>query len=244
MRSTTACRCSTPRSRSSRSRLFYRGRDVARLIEDASLEGVAAWLWRGDDAPVDVPAPDAQALAAARASGLPPVEAMQLALPLAGAADPQGWDADPTAIAAAGARILSLFVALAGATEERGPITPAASPAAGVARAAPLLSAALVACADHELNVSTFTARCVASAGSSVYHAVNAGLCALQGTRHGGHTRASRRCSPRSRATARPPTSCRRACVAASPCPASATASTLRATRAPALCWRACAPTA
>ena len=49
-----------------------------------------------------------------------------------------------------------------------------------------VLRAALILCADHELNVSSFTARCVASAGSSPYAVVIAGLAALEGTRHGG----------------------------------------------------------
>ena len=44
-------------------------------------------------------------------------------------------------------------------------------------------------CADHELNVSSFTARCVASAGSTPYEVVQAGLAALQGFKHGGQTR-------------------------------------------------------
>ena len=49
-----------------------------------------------------------------------------------------------------------------------------------------LLRSALILCADHELNVSSFTARCVASAGSNPYAVVIAGLAALGGTRHGG----------------------------------------------------------
>ena len=51
-----------------------------------------------------------------------------------------------------------------------------------------LLRAALILCADHELNVSSFTARCVASAGSHPYAVVIAGLAALEGPRHGGAT--------------------------------------------------------
>jgi citrate synthase len=51
---------------------------------------------------------------------------------------------------------------------------------------AAILRAALVLCADHELNVSSFTARCVASAGSHPYAVVLAGLSALEGPRHGG----------------------------------------------------------
>ncbi len=50
-----------------------------------------------------------------------------------------------------------------------------------------LLNSILIVCADHEFNVSTFTARCVASAGATPYDIVNAGLCALRGRRHGGH---------------------------------------------------------
>jgi citrate synthase len=49
-----------------------------------------------------------------------------------------------------------------------------------------LLRSALILCADHELNVSSFTARCVASAGSHPYAVVIAGLSALEGTKHGG----------------------------------------------------------
>ena len=51
-----------------------------------------------------------------------------------------------------------------------------------------LLDAALVFCADHELPVSTFAARCVASSGATPYAVVQAGLAALGGTRHGGQT--------------------------------------------------------
>jgi hypothetical protein len=40
-------------------------------------------------------------------------------------------------------------------------------------------------CADHELPVSTFAARCVASARATPYAAVQAGLAALGGVEHG-----------------------------------------------------------
>jgi citrate synthase len=42
--------------------------------------------------------------------------------------------------------------------------------------------------ADHELNPSTFVARCVASTGASPYAVVLAALSALSGSRHGGET--------------------------------------------------------
>lgn len=52
-----------------------------------------------------------------------------------------------------------------------------------------LLNAMLILCADHELNASSFTARCVASTGATPYLAVIAALSALQGYKHGGATR-------------------------------------------------------
>jgi len=43
-----------------------------------------------------------------------------------------------------------------------------------------------VLCADHELNVSAFTARCAASAGASPYDVVAAAMATLRGYKHGG----------------------------------------------------------
>jgi citrate synthase len=47
------------------------------------------------------------------------------------------------------------------------------------------LRAALVLCADHELNASSFAARVVASTGAQLHAAVLGGLAALSGPRHG-----------------------------------------------------------
>ncbi len=54
--------------------------------------------------------------------------------------------------------------------------------------AAVLFDSALILCADHELNVSTFAARCVASSEATPYGVVTAGLAALQSAKHGGQT--------------------------------------------------------
>ena len=51
--------------------------------------------------------------------------------------------------------------------------------------AVPALNTALVLCADHELNASTFAARVAASTGASLPMAVCAGLAALSGPLHG-----------------------------------------------------------
>ncbi len=52
-------------------------------------------------------------------------------------------------------------------------------------RAERLLNAVLILTLDHEINVSSFTARVVASAGSSLYEVVNGAMCAFSGSRHG-----------------------------------------------------------
>ncbi len=49
-----------------------------------------------------------------------------------------------------------------------------------------VLRAALVACADHELNASMFTVRFITSMGTHLFSAVAGGLAALSGPRHGG----------------------------------------------------------
>jgi citrate synthase len=51
---------------------------------------------------------------------------------------------------------------------------------------AEILRRCLVLIADHELNASTFVARCVASTGATPYAVVSAALGALSGRRHGG----------------------------------------------------------
>jgi citrate synthase len=180
-------------------RLYYRGRDALELARSSSLERVAALLWTGS--PEHAPAlfgrvgprrsEHAPRREAARLGALGPVERCQALLPLAGAADAGACDLRPQAVAEAGARILScLFGAVSGRWE--GPSLAGRLHAAwcpGRRAAARAIEGALVLCADHELNVSAFTARCVASAAASPYDVVAAGLCALKGGRHGGYTR-------------------------------------------------------
>ena len=47
---------------------------------------------------------------------------------------------------------------------------------------------ALVLCADHELNASSFTGRCFASTNASLRAVVVGGLAGLSGERHGATT--------------------------------------------------------
>jgi citrate synthase len=175
-------------------RLYYRGRDVLELAAGGSIEEVAALIWTGNPArgaalfSPEVPEFSPRIRAALETvDGLTSVEAFQVLLPLADAEDPAAYDLRPKAVARTGARILRLMASLV-----------AGEMASGLAErlrrgwglrdpgAAALIDSALVLCADHELPVSTFAARCVASSGATPYAAVAAGLAATGGVKHGG----------------------------------------------------------
>lgn len=174
-------------------KLYYRGQDATSLARHASIRAVAALLWQADAAMLFAPdnlPPETPALAAAERAlaGLAPIERCLALLPVAAAADPRSLDLAPGAVAHTGARILRLLTALtAGTAASPRPIDAVLAAAWGVRPAMRrLIRAALILCAEHELNVSAFAARCVASALASPYNAVIAGLSALQGPRHGG----------------------------------------------------------
>ena len=180
-------------------RLYYRGRDAVALSESHTLEQVAELIWTGRfpkgesavfDSASDAPALHSRAVnVVSRELAL--VEAFGVSLRLAAAEDPAAYDLRPTAVARTGARLLRLLAAttVGGRSAEIGVgRTLQQSWAPDEPQAATLLNAALVLCADHELNVSSFTARCVASAGATPYAATIAGLCALSGVKHGGNT--------------------------------------------------------
>ncbi|MDQ3863135.1 MAG: citrate synthase family protein [Actinomycetota bacterium] len=175
-------------------KLYYRGRDVVTLAGESSVEEVAALIWAADEAMAPALFPPEPSGPSRRirtvlgnVAGLTPVEVFQVLLPVAASEDPAAYDLRPPAVARTGARILRLMtdVAAGGSapgvagTLQRGwsPDDPGA---------ADLLGSALIFCVDHELPVSTFAARCVASSGATPYAVVLAGLAALGGVKHGG----------------------------------------------------------
>jgi citrate synthase len=109
-------------------------------------------------------------------------------LPLAAAADLSAYDLRPAAVAKTGAQIVRLLLSAVCGRSAPGPIDVALAQAwtPDLKSTAPALRAALILCADHELNVSAFTARCVASARATPYEIVIGALAALRGLRHGG----------------------------------------------------------
>jgi citrate synthase len=174
--------------------LYYRGRDVVDLAEEKSIEEVAALIWTGDEAMAPALFPPGMSGPSRHirnvvdsVAGLTPVEVFQVMLPVAAAEDPAAYDLRPGAVARTGARILRLMTDVAAGesvpglagTLQRGwsPDDPGS---------ADLLDSALVFCVDHELPVSTFAARCVASSEAAPYAVVVAGLAALGGVKHGG----------------------------------------------------------
>lgn len=169
-------------------RLYYRGHDVVRLARDRTLEEVAGLIWTGSFGSTLGAA--ARAASPARVPRGAFISRAQAMLAAAVADDAAVFDLRTAAVARTGWRIVRLLAAAAIGTHRRGTrVEEDLARAWGVVPpGADLLRAALILCADHELNVSSFTARCVASAGSHPYAVVTAGLAALEGPKHGGAT--------------------------------------------------------
>ena len=171
-------------------RLYYRGRDAVKLAATATLEETAELLWAGPGLFAQRHMLSRTLLARLRSSSKDAFALLQAALPIAGAADLASFDLRPAAVRSTGARILRLMTAIAAGRDSDAPIHLALESAwaRGNADAAGAIRTALVLCADHELNVSAFTARCAASAAATPYNVVSAALATLTGRKHGGAT--------------------------------------------------------
>jgi len=171
-------------------KLYYRGRDAIELAKTATLEETACVLWNVEQLPAQANPLHINFLTHLRACSKDTFTLMQAALPIAAAADLASYDLRPAAVPNTGARILRLLTSLAAG---RNPPVPThlalqSAWAPGDKAAADAIRAALVLCADHELNVSAFTARCAASAAAPPYDVVSAALATLKGSKHGGMT--------------------------------------------------------
>ena len=182
----------------SQGQLYYRGRHALQWAQHASLEDTAALLL---DQPIAAAPPSAPMPGTAGTEGTaaatqpvpqprPPEQALRAwhSLPaneptLAHSGWPRpllqqmlevltGWPATDTATSAAG-RLIHQQLAALWQVDAAGEDT---------------LRQALVLCADHELNASSFAARVVASTGASLHASLGAGLAALSGPLHGGMT--------------------------------------------------------
>jgi citrate synthase len=167
-------------------RLFYRGKDAVRLSEGATLEEVATLLWRADeDADLDADPPVAFP-GIIPASGL--IERCQISLAAVADEDLPAVDLTRTGVIRTGRRILRVLaasIALLPSLPE--PVHRRLAAAWRLDETgAEILRRCLVLIADHELNASTFVARCIASTGATPYAVVSGALSALSGRRHGG----------------------------------------------------------
>jgi citrate synthase len=177
-------------------RLLYRGHDAIELAKSASLEDIAALLWecsarRIADAP-------AAPLAAAQWSAWlkvwadsTPLDRALVMLPAAAAQLPRIWALGRDAqLDTACALMRVLPAAMLSTAPSNDALHRQLASAWNVRKRQQisLLRAALVACADHELNASTFTVRCITSTGTHLFGAVTGGLAALAGPKHGGET--------------------------------------------------------
>ena len=170
-------------------RFYYRGRDAVRLSDAATLEEIAKLLWL-DPVGAEVADKDGAIRLATAASASGVIERCQLRIIALGDEAPPAVELTRARTTRIGWRILGeLTACVAPALPSREPIHVRLAAAWKLGPAgADLLRRCLALIADHELNASTFVARCVASTGASPYAVVAAALSALSGHRHGGET--------------------------------------------------------
>jgi citrate synthase len=187
-------------------RLAYRGYPVEEVVEHATYEEVCLLLWNGerptsaeverlckDIAAAQMPPPVAAALSGVglHASSLLRLAVMMPVL----AAQPRNPARQRSDDAYEIVRMMPLALlpmATSGSERKQQPVSTAERLLQAFAgpdfrkweRRA--LDRVLVACAEHELNASTFAARVVASTGADLYASVLAALCSLSGPIHGG----------------------------------------------------------
>lgn len=176
-------------------RLSYRGVDALDLAARASLEEVAALLWQRDEsAAFTTQAPQAPGILKPLLGHYREQRAETALLPLFSVASEDA----PTAIwqrnterqaQGCGDLVRLLAACLLGTQPDTAPLHEQCARAWGVGKTgAELIRMALVLCADHELNASSFTARCIASTDASLRAVVIGGLAGLSGGRHGATT--------------------------------------------------------
>ena len=193
-------------------RLAYRGYPIEEVIEHATFEEVSLLLWSGERpsaeaaaelrsaiASAKMPPPVATAIAA-MGEDAPPLLRLSAMMPSLAAWERHGEKLQRPARARLILSMLPLplssMLPLPLARKNRaqpdgdgGMAERLLRNVAGAGAAQfeiDALNRILVACAEHELNASTFAARVVASTGADLYASVLAALCSLSGPIHGG----------------------------------------------------------
>lgn len=159
--------------------LHYRNQSATALSRSHSFEQVAQFLWTGqfEDIPDVLPFALPQPVAAKSI-----FTTLQMLLAAMQDQDPIPQNMRSHHLVRVGHRVLRQLADQV-APETTGPLAQRLAQRYGCP--ADLIETTLILCAEHELNASSFTVRCVASTGASLYAALIAGLSALQGIRHG-----------------------------------------------------------
>lgn len=170
----------------------YRGESALALCERAaSFESVAELLWNGRLGEARWSEPPLRVRFPRRPQDASIIPYFAAALSLAALADDTRHGASDMAEHARARRIVWWLAGYG--TRDSGDQSVAARllTSFGVRSTAASVKAvdrALILCADHELNASTFAARVTASTGADLYACLGAGLHALSGPKHGGVT--------------------------------------------------------
>ncbi len=162
----------------------YRGRLARDLAKTSTLETVATLLWNSGEDPF---AEDAPANLPDLPPGLGPLDRVMMALAAWPLQDKSAYTQAPKLLQIKGAALLRYAVAALLNTQPKSlPVHTQIAESFGVTAAGKnAIRAALVLCADHELNTSAFAARCAASTRAPLHAALLSGLGAFTGPRHG-----------------------------------------------------------
>jgi citrate synthase len=175
-------------------RLYYRGIDALSLARDATVEQVASLLWRlPADAAFGVEGSDTLIRDAAWSRNAQKLDASTLLARFTSVTidEPIAIGQTSQAQLAEGCAALTraMLYCVTGTPPDAGPLHETLAKAWRLdLDDFDLVRAALILCADHELAVSNFTARCIASSGASMRAAVIGALAAQSGPRHVGVT--------------------------------------------------------
>ncbi|CAJ0571090.1 citrate synthase [Pseudomonas sp. BIGb0450] len=168
--------------------LYYRGRDVTELVEEATVEEVAEMFWQvpGAFGTVLPHMPEGAATLLELFSHTSAVEKAIALFPLVERENPKAFDLTPEGYARTGADVVRWFAALvvgANVPDIR-PLHEYIATSCGMNQHfADLIRRVLILCIDHELVHSTYSVRAAANTGVTPYYAAIVGLAAARGRR-------------------------------------------------------------
>jgi citrate synthase len=182
--------------------IYFRGRNAVDVAASHRFEAAAGWLWTGRvTSPDEAWLPDAVALATGRAvqCTLPadsaPLDRLRVTISAIAPTDPLRYDTRSQAVLVTGRRLISALVDSlpvcepaffhpdgVGRIAQR--LWPRLTGRGGSPNLEALLDAALVLLMDHEMSLSTLSARLAASILADPYSVVSVGLSALGGPLH------------------------------------------------------------